>query len=172
MECGSSLSGRIQSGCSVVKSWRGDAMKLCSLPLRKGACDLLSKRFTASLVYRMGNLLSNSADLPNSQALKLVEETISENCVVIYSKTTCPYCTMAKDAFNSINVNFKSIELDEVDNGRQLQEALHHMTGVRSVPRVFVNGACIGGGTETRRLNQEGKLIDLVQQCNRTTKGT
>ncbi|XP_069593378.1 glutaredoxin 2 [Ranitomeya imitator] len=146
--------------------------KVCSLPLRKGACDLLSKRFTASLVYRMGNLLSNSADFPHSEALKSVQDTVSKNCVVIYSKTSCPYCTMAKDAFNSINVNYKSIELDEVDNGRQLQEALHQMTGARSVPRVFVNGACIGGGTETRKLNQEGKLIDLVQQCNITARGS
>ncbi|XP_077133913.1 glutaredoxin 2 isoform X1 [Ranitomeya variabilis] len=146
--------------------------KVCSLPLRKGACDLLSKRYTASLVYRMGNLLSNSADFPHSEALKSVQDTVSENCVVIYSKTSCPYCTMAKDAFNSINVNYKSIELDEVDNGRQLQEALHQMTGARSVPRVFVNGACIGGGTETRKLNQEGKLIDLVQQCNITARGS
>ncbi|XP_073499044.1 glutaredoxin 2 isoform X2 [Phyllobates terribilis] len=146
--------------------------KVCSLPLRKGVCDLLSTRFTASLVYRMGNKLSNPTDLPHSEALKLVEKTVSENCVVIYSKTTCPYCTMAKDAFNSINVNYKSIELDEVDNGRQLQEALHQMTGARSVPRVFVNGVCIGGGTETCKLNQEGKLIDLVQQCNITSKGS
>ncbi|XP_040215745.1 glutaredoxin 2 isoform X3 [Rana temporaria] len=36
------------------------------------------------------------------------------------------------------------------------------------VPRVFVNGTCIGGGTETRKLNQEGKLLQLVQQCNLT----
>ncbi|KAM4023469.1 glutaredoxin 2 [Anomaloglossus baeobatrachus] len=141
---------------------------VCSLPLRKGPCDPPSKRLTASLAYRMGNLFSNSTDLPQSEAVKLVQDTVSGNCVVIYSKTTCPYCTMAKDVFNSINVHYKSIELDEVENGSQLQEALHHMTGARTVPRVFVNGACIGGGTETRKLNQEGKLIQLIQQCNIT----
>ncbi|XP_075689551.1 glutaredoxin 2 [Rhinoderma darwinii] len=142
--------------------------KVCSLSFRKGSCHSLSTRLSASLANRMGNFFSNSTDVPHSDILK-IEETVSQNCVVIFSKTTCPYCTIAKDAFNSINVNYKAIELDEVDNGRQLQEALHQMTGVRSVPRVFVNGTCIGGGTETRTLNQEGKLLELVQQCNITT---
>ncbi|XP_040263550.1 glutaredoxin 2 [Bufo bufo] len=144
--------------------------KVCSLPLRKGTCHPLSKRLTASLA-RMGNFFSNSTDLPQLEALKMVEDTVSQNCVVIYSKTTCPYCKMAKDAFNSINVSYKSIELDEID-GRQLQEALHQLTGARTVPRVFVNGACIGGGTETHKLNQEGKLLQLVQQCNITVNGS
>ncbi|KAG9483348.1 hypothetical protein GDO78_009331 [Eleutherodactylus coqui] len=120
----------------------------------------------------MGNLFSNSTDTPQFDALKMVEDTISQNCVVIYSRTTCPYCTMAKNAFNSINVNYKTVELDEMDNGRQFQDALYQLTGERTVPRVFVNGTCIGGGTETQKLNQEGKLLELVQQCNITTNGS
>ncbi|KAM3914282.1 glutaredoxin 2 [Leptodactylus fuscus] len=143
----------------------------CSLLFRKSTCHPLPCRKTASLVNRMGNYFSNSTDFPQSEALKTVEETVSQNCVVIYSKTSCPYCKMAKDAFNSINVNYKTIELDEIDNGRQLQEALHQMTGAWTVPRVFVNGTCIGGGSETRKLNQEGKLLKLVQQCNITSQG-
>lgn len=75
---------------------------------------------------------------------------------------------MAKEAFDDINVNYKVIELDQIENGSHLQSALQEMTGARTVPRVFVNGTCIGGGTETRKLNQEGKLIQLVQQCNLT----
>lgn len=33
------------------------------------------------------------------------------------------------------------------------------------VPRVFVNGNCIGGGSDTKRLHQEGKLLPLIEQC-------
>lgn len=76
---------------------------------------------------------------------------------------------MAKEAFDNINVNYKAIELDQLENGSHLQSALHEMTGARTVPRVFVNGTCIGGGTETKKLNQEGKLLQLVQQCNLTS---
>ncbi|XP_075038759.1 glutaredoxin 2 [Mixophyes fleayi] len=129
----------------------------------------LSKRLTASFTNRMGNFFSNSTDRLQFDARKIVEETVSRNCVVIFSKTTCPYCKMAKEAFNTINVSYKAIELDQVENGSQLQEALHEVTGGTTVPKVFVNGTCIGGGTETRKLNQEGKLLQLVQQCNITT---
>jgi len=33
------------------------------------------------------------------------------------------------------------------------------------VPRVFINGRCIGGGTETQRLLETGELINLVRKC-------
>ncbi|XP_053549817.1 glutaredoxin 2 [Bombina bombina] len=121
----------------------------------------LPNTFNASTsIKRMGNSSST-----NSDALKMVEEAVSQNCVVIFSKTSCPYCKMAKDAFREINVDFKTVELDEEEHGSEMQAALHQLTGARTVPRVFVNGTCIGGGSETRKLNQDGKLLKLVQQC-------
>nr|XP_023488229.1 glutaredoxin 2 isoform X1 [Equus caballus] len=92
-------------------------------------------------------------------------ETISDNCVVIFSKTSCSYCTMAKKLFHDINVNYKVVELDMLEYGSQFQDALYKMTGDRTVPRIFVNGTFIGGATDTHRLHKEGKLLPLVQQC-------
>lgn len=171
-----------------------------------------------------------------------LQEMVTQNCVVIFSKSTCPFCKMAKNVFNEIGANYKVIELDEHNDGRQLQEVLAHMTGARTVralcsprfrdktglrtnkiiqfycclniqnhtyrianteiknitvrlkilssveglktffvtiklqiwlpfwlcvqvPRVFVNGNCIGGGSDTKRLHQEGKLRPLIEQC-------
>lgn len=45
---------------------------------------------------------------------------------------------MAKEAFNDINVNYKTIELDQMENGSHLQSALHEMTGARSVSTAFI----------------------------------
>ncbi|KAM4641570.1 glutaredoxin 2 [Discoglossus pictus] len=143
---------------TASRSW------ICSLWKRDRFQDLCHKLYS-STATRMGNFFSNQTDLVQSDAVKVVEETVTQNCVVIFSKTTCPYCSMAKEAFNEINVKFKTIELDQEENGSQLQAALHQITGARTVPRVFVNGTCIGGGTETRKLNQEGRLLQLVQQC-------
>uniref|UniRef100_A0A8C5DYT5 Glutaredoxin-2, mitochondrial n=1 Tax=Gouania willdenowi TaxID=441366 RepID=A0A8C5DYT5_GOUWI len=81
------------------------------------------------------------------------------NCVVIFSKTTCPYCKMAKNVFNEIGANYKVVELDEHGDGRRMQEALAKITGARTVPRVFINGNCIGGGSDTKQLHQQGKLV-------------
>uniref|UniRef100_A0A8C3FZT4 Glutaredoxin-2, mitochondrial n=1 Tax=Chrysemys picta bellii TaxID=8478 RepID=A0A8C3FZT4_CHRPI len=100
-------------------------------------------------------------------------ETISDNCVVIFSKTTCGYCKMAKKLFQDMNVNYTAIELDMYENGSQFQDILHQMTGGRTVPRVFINGAFIGGATDTQKLHQEGKLLPLVHQCQmRTAKNS
>lgn len=61
------------------------------------------------------------------------QEAISDNCVVIFSKTTCSYCNMAKKLFEDMNVNYTAIELDTHENGRQFQDVLHQITGGRTV---------------------------------------
>jgi len=62
---------------------------------------------------------------------------VSSNCVVIFSKTTCPYCKMAKNVFNEIGATYKVVELDEHNNGRRLQETLAQITGARTVSPVI-----------------------------------
>ncbi|XP_033820941.1 glutaredoxin 2 isoform X1 [Periophthalmus magnuspinnatus] len=114
---------------------------------------------------RMGNLTSTSSAGSTTACVKYVQEVVSQNCVVIFSKTTCPYCKMAKNVFNEIGANYKVIELDEHNDGRRLQDALAQMTGARTVPRVFINGNCIGGGSDTKQLHQQGKLLPLIEQC-------
>ncbi|XP_034035334.1 glutaredoxin 2 isoform X2 [Thalassophryne amazonica] len=113
----------------------------------------------------MGNLTSSRRGLSSSGCVQYVQEVVSQNCVVIFSKSTCPYCKMAKNVFNEIGATYKVIELDEHNDGRRLQEALAQMTGARTVPRVFINGNCIGGGSDTRQLHQHGKLVPLIEQC-------
>uniref|UniRef100_A0A9L0RL94 Glutaredoxin-2, mitochondrial n=1 Tax=Equus caballus TaxID=9796 RepID=A0A9L0RL94_HORSE len=114
---------------------------------------------------RMGNITSSSLGNSATAPVNQIQETISDNCVVIFSKTSCSYCTMAKKLFHDINVNYKVVELDMLEYGSQFQDALYKMTGDRTVPRIFVNGTFIGGATDTHRLHKEGKLLPLVQQC-------
>ncbi|NXC42031.1 GLRX2 protein, partial [Penelope pileata] len=94
-----------------------------------------------------------------------IQDIISDNCVVIFSKTTCFYCKMAKKLFEGMNVNYTAVELDVNKNGSQFQDILEEMTGGRTVPRVFVNGMFVGGATDTQRLHEEGKLLPLIHQC-------
>ncbi|XP_054432555.1 glutaredoxin 2 [Pteronotus mesoamericanus] len=114
---------------------------------------------------RMGNSMSSSLGKPGATPMSQIQETVSNNCVVIFSKTSCSYCTMAKKLFQDMNVNCKVVELDMLEYGSQFQDALYKMTGERTVPRIFVNGTFIGGATDTHRLHQEGKLLPLVHQC-------
>ncbi|XP_036970864.1 glutaredoxin 2 isoform X1 [Acanthopagrus latus] len=114
---------------------------------------------------RMGNFTSSTTAGSSTACVQYVQEMVAQNCVVIFSKTTCPYCRMAKNVFNEIGATYKVVELDEHNDGRRVQEALAQMTGARTVPRVFVNGNCIGGGSDTKQLHQQGKLLPLIEQC-------
>ncbi|XP_009988205.1 PREDICTED: glutaredoxin 2 [Tauraco erythrolophus] len=113
----------------------------------------------------MGSGLPASAGSSNDAVVNQIQEIISDNCVAIFSKTTCSYCKMAKKIFEDMNVNYTAVELDLNPNGSQFQDILEEKTGGRTVPRVFVNGTFIGGATDTQRLHDEGKLLPLVLQC-------
>ncbi|TRZ00715.1 hypothetical protein DNTS_005598 [Danionella cerebrum] len=120
--------------------------------------------FRPVIISRMGNFTS-APGLSSSGCSQFVKDVVSSNCVVIFSKTTCPYCKMAKNVFNEIGATYKVVELDEHNDGRRLQETLAQLTGARTVPRVFINGHCIGGGSDTKQLHQQGKLLPLIEQC-------
>ncbi|XP_014334192.1 glutaredoxin 2 isoform X2 [Bos mutus] len=80
----------------------------------------------------MGNSTSSSLGNAATAPVNQIQETISNNCVVIFSKTSCSYCRMAKNLFHDMNVNYKVVELDMLEYGSQFQDALHKMTGERT----------------------------------------
>jgi len=61
-----------------------------------------------------------------------------------------------------LQVDYKALELDNEKDGAAIQTILQKKTGASSVPRVFIKGKCIGGGTETKQLHNEGKLKDML----------
>uniref|UniRef100_UPI00358F0EF8 glutaredoxin-2, mitochondrial-like isoform X2 n=1 Tax=Myxine glutinosa TaxID=7769 RepID=UPI00358F0EF8 len=111
----------------------------------------------------MGGAVSHPALV--SPASAFIETVISNNCVVIFSKSSCPFCIMAKRVFEDLGSSYATVELDRRADGPALQEVLIGRTGMRTVPQVFVNGKLIGGGSETKRLHAEGRLKMLVMQC-------
>ncbi|KAH8301150.1 hypothetical protein KR018_003808 [Drosophila ironensis] len=96
-------------------------------------------------------------DMSSKQA-KFVENTIASNKVVIFSKSYCPYCSMAKEPFRKLNVHATIIELDGNPDGNEIQSVLGELTGARTVPRVFIDGKFIGGGTDIKRMYEMGSL--------------
>ncbi|XP_045153976.1 glutaredoxin 2 isoform X2 [Echinops telfairi] len=80
----------------------------------------------------MGSNTSSSLEKSATAPVNQIQETISDNCVVIFSKTSCSYCTMAKKLFHDMNINYKVVELDMLEYGNQFQDALFTMTGERT----------------------------------------
>jgi glutaredoxin 3 len=93
----------------------------------------------------MGSIISKTPVNMSSPAAMFVKEAIAKDKIVIFSKSYCPYCTMAKEQFKKLNTAFTTIELENRPDCQEIQGVLGQMTGATSVPRVFVNGEFIGG---------------------------
>jgi hypothetical protein len=52
--------------------------------------------------------------------------TLSPNLlqVVIFSKTTCPFCDKVKELFRSLNMPYEALELDTMEGGPAIQDLL------------------------------------------------
>uniref|UniRef100_A0A1I8GBQ0 thioredoxin-disulfide reductase (NADPH) n=1 Tax=Macrostomum lignano TaxID=282301 RepID=A0A1I8GBQ0_9PLAT len=92
-----------------------------------------------------------------------IGELTSKHHVTIFSKTTCPFCRRVKSLFDSLHASYHCVELDQIDNGKEFQDALESMTGQRTVPNVFIGGKHIGGNDNCQELFSQRKLIGLLR---------
>ncbi|KAI3924020.1 hypothetical protein MKW92_004243 [Papaver armeniacum] len=98
----------------------------------------------------------------SSSEAAFIDKTISSHNIVIFSKSYCPYCKRAKAVFKELNQTPHVIELDERDDGYDIQGALGEKLGRRTVPQVFVNGKHIGGSDDTLDAYESGELAKLL----------
>ncbi|CAB3234099.1 unnamed protein product [Arctia plantaginis] len=93
---------------------------------------------------------------------QLIKDAISKDKVVIFSKSYCPYCDLAKEVFSKVKQPIQVYELDKRDDGSAIQANLAQLTGIRTVPQVFINGNCVGGGTDVQKLLSTGQLEPML----------
>uniref|UniRef100_A0A7I4BG11 Glutaredoxin domain-containing protein n=1 Tax=Physcomitrium patens TaxID=3218 RepID=A0A7I4BG11_PHYPA len=74
----------------------------------------------------------------------------------------CRYCKRAKSVFESMSVKPFVLELDEREDGDDIQQALGKFVGRRTVPQVFINGVHLGGSDDTVAAQQSGRLKKLL----------
>lgn len=97
-----------------------------------------------------------------------IEEIIALQPLVIFSKSTCPFCAKAKESFKNIGVaTVPTVELDTLQPkvAEEIQDHLGSLTGARTVPRVFVGHKFIGGGDDVVKLAESGELKTLVDKA-------
>ncbi|XP_003738298.1 glutaredoxin [Galendromus occidentalis] len=108
---------------------------------------------------------SRTSGIMAEAAAAFVNQKITASPLVVFSKTTCPYCDKAKRILEKYKAQYDLIELNQREDGQAIQDVLKGITGARSVPRVFIGGKCIGGGDDTARLDSEGKLESLLKEA-------
>ena len=65
--------------------------------------------------------------------------------VEIYTKSNCSYCEMAKQYFDSQNIEYS---LHDVENVETFNELLNRNPSARTMPQIFINDKLIGGYTD------------------------
>jgi len=91
------------------------------------------------------------------------EKIIDENGVVVFSKSYCTYCAASKSLLDKFKVNYFVLELDQVDDGPAIQDALAEITHQRSVPNIFINKNHIGGNSDLQARSAE--LPQLLKEA-------
>ena len=76
---------------------------------------------------------------------------------------SCPFCNKAKELLTEGGYNPKVVELNKVENGSEIHSVVIEMSGLKTVPNVFVHGKSIGGSDDTKKLHESGKLKSMLQ---------
>ena len=66
-------------------------------------------------------------------ASAFVNDQIKSHKIVVFSRTTCPYCMKAKAALKEVGADYIVVEVDTREDGAAIQEALGRLTGARTV---------------------------------------
>ena len=81
--------------------------------------------------------------------------------VIIYTGPFCNFCDAAKRLLERNNVTYKEIDIAKVDGA--MDEMIAKANGKRTIPQIFFDDQHIGGYDETRALEKENKLQDLLK---------
>jgi len=103
----------------------------------------------------------SSSDL--SAASAKASKIIEENAVVVFSKSYCPYCRASKELLSELGAKFYAIELDQIDDGTQIQDALAALTGQRTVPNIFIHRKHVGGNSDLQKLRD--RLPEMLKDA-------
>ena len=80
-----------------------------------------------------------------------VNQMIGDNKVMVFSKSYCPFCHETKAALKDLGVDYKVIELDQVENGDSMHDALKVISGQNTVPQTYIDGQHIGGNSDLQK---------------------
>ncbi|KAI9654200.1 MAG: hypothetical protein M1821_006728 [Bathelium mastoideum] len=98
-----------------------------------------------------------------SAAKTKAQGIIDDNSVAVFSKSYCPYCKATKQLLSELGAKPYIIELDQVDDGADIQDALEEMTSQRSVPNIFISKQHIGGNSDLQA--KKGDLPTLLKDA-------
>ncbi|KAK3827665.1 MAG: glutaredoxin-1 [Benniella sp.] len=121
----------------------------------------------------MGQSSSSLTPEMTAQIKSEVDALIADNGIVVFSKSYCPYCTQAKKFLKALGGNVWDqvvvVELDERDDGGDVQNYLFQLTKQRTVPNIFIAQQHVGGCSDLTGLGKK-ELDALLEKLNKPNK--
>lgn len=81
--------------------------------------------------------------------------------VTVYTVPNCLDCAAVKNLLTEAGVSYREIDISQIPGSR---EALEMLSGLSTVPQVFVGSRYIGQVAEVRYLIQTGRLASAIEQ--------
>tara|TARA_B110000196_G_C21014231_1_gene599477 strand:+ start:477 stop:731 length:255 start_codon:yes stop_codon:yes gene_type:complete len=81
--------------------------------------------------------------------------------VIIYTGPLCNFCDAAKRLLVRNNISYEEINIATTDGA--IDEMIKKTNGKRTIPQIFFDDQHIGGYDETRALEKENKLLELLK---------
>ena len=112
---------------------------------------------------------ANPTNPATPEAIAQVGRIVSDNPVVLFALEWCEFCWSVRKLFAEAGIDYQSVDLDSVAYqkdgiGADLRAALRDVTGVPTIPQIFVGGQHIGGATETFDAFNDGDLHEKLSR--------
>lgn len=110
----------------------------------------------------------NCLGVRQEQVRLYLQNEIISHTIVLWCKSWCSDCLTLKILFEDTEKELSRPllvvhYLDKHPYGHLIARELFRMTGQQSVPSVFVASKHIGGYQETKRLNDNGELLKMIE---------
>ena len=115
------------------------------------------------MFYAFKRFFFATPTMASAQTTEKVQALIKNKPIFIASKSYCPYCTKTKNTVASITKEAYILELDNEEDGAEIQDALFEITGQRTVPNIFIGGEHIGGNSDLQALQSQDKLEPKIK---------
>eukprot|EP00483_Globobulimina_turgida_P003658 UN03664 len=115
------------------------------------------------MMIHNGTLMTVSSRYTNVQTSKQeANEFIKSGDIVMFSKTSCGFCVMAKSILSKYSNDYNVMELNKIQNGYEIQDYLYTCTGSSTVPQIFIHQKYVGGCKDILRLHSDDELQQII----------
>ena len=99
---------------------------------------------------------------------KEIDDLIHNHRLMVFSKTYCPFSKRAKKLLHDTlkAKEMEVLEINEREDMSKIQDHLLSISGVRTVPQIFLNGKFIGGATDLEKMEKKGELRPMLVKAN------